>query len=92
MTSQQIKDIQEKFVQLQQQIKEVVLSPEKDIKVILDGNVQIIDIEIISNKNIEQLKPALIETINIGIKSVSEKIKTIMIALQTEMQNNIQSL
>lgn len=90
MTPQQIKDTQEKFIFLQQQVQEEVSSPENDVKVAFNGNVQIVSLEIPCNKNIEEIKPVLIETINTGIKRVSERIKTIMMTLQAEMQHDVQ--
>lgn len=90
MTPQQIKDTQEKFIFLQQQVQEEVSSPENDVKVAFNGNVQIVSLEIPGNKSIEEIKPVLIETINTGIKRISERIKTIMMTLQAEMQHDAQ--
>jgi Uncharacterized protein conserved in bacteria len=86
MTPQQIKEIQEKFLQMQKQIQETVISANNEITVVFDGNVQITNLVIASHKNIEQLQPLLIETLNKGIKQVSERIKNTMLLLQQQMQ------
>ena len=86
MTPQQIKEIQEKFLQMQKQIQETITSANNEITVVFDGNVQITNLVITSDKSIEQLNPLLIETLNKGIKQVSERIKNTMLLLQQQMQ------
>jgi DNA-binding protein YbaB len=86
MTQQQIKEVQEKFLQMQSQIQETVVSGNGDITVVFDGNVQITNLIVTSNKSIEQLQPVLVETINKGIKLVSEKIRNAMLLLQQQIQ------
>jgi DNA-binding protein YbaB len=88
MTPQQIKEVQEKFLLLQSQIQETVVSGEGEIKAVFNGNVQLVELEFLSNKSLEQLKPELIETINRGIKTVSEKIQSIMKTIQQEIQSS----
>ena len=87
MNPQQVKQIQEKFLQMQSQIQETVVSADGEITVVFNGNVQIINLTVSGNKSIEQLQPVLIETINKGIITVSEKIKNAMLLLQQQMQN-----
>lgn len=87
MNPQKIKEAQEKFMQLQKNIQETVTSTNGEIVATFDGNVQITKLSIADGLQPSTIQPLLIETINKGIKSVSEKIKAAMMALQREMQS-----
>jgi len=84
MTQQQIKEIENKFLEMQSQINETVISNNGEVIVVFNGNIQITNLSI--NGNVEQLNALLIETINKGIKQVSEKIKANMLLIQQQMQ------
>ncbi len=87
MNPQQIKEAQEKFLQLQKNIQETVTSLNGEITVVFDGNVQITKLVIANNIDTSVLEPLLTETINRGIKNVSIKIQNAMKLLQQQMQN-----
>ena len=85
MKPQQIKEAQEKFLQLQKNIQETVTSLNGEITVVFDGNVQITKLVIANNIDTSVLEPLLTETINRGIKNVSIKIQNAMKLLQQQM-------
>jgi DNA-binding protein YbaB len=83
MDSQKMQEIQEKFKLMQLQIQEMVASNNGEVIVVFNGNMQITSLSI--NGNAAQLNALLIETINKGIKQVSEKIKNNMLLIQQQM-------
>ena len=90
MNIQKTKKTEYVFLSLQNNIIETLVSPNWEIAVTINGNVQIIEMKILDDISLTAIEPLLVETISIGgIVTVSEKIRTAMIVPQLELQNPV---
>lgn len=84
MNPQEIKEMQNKFLQYQQSIIEKVTSANNEVGVTMNGSVEVTEIDYNENLSKSELNTLLIPTINQCIKNVSEKIKQGVMAIQQQ--------
>lgn len=82
MDPKKIKEMQEIFLQFQKTISETVSSPNNEICVTFNGNIEITQLVIDKNVPENLLNQLLIETINKGIKNTSVKIQGALVTVQ----------
>ena len=82
MTPQQIKEIQEKMLQLKHQIQEKAISVDNSVEVVVNGHCQVSSISISKDLPRQELEIVLLTVINQGIAAASEKVKQVAITYQ----------
>jgi DNA-binding protein YbaB len=73
MNSVKQQQLQTQWATEQKNIRETIESPNKEISITINGNVEIISLKIQDNLHPEILESLLISFLNLGIKSVSLK-------------------
>ncbi len=84
MNQEQIKVAQDKFVEMQKGISSTVVSSDNNVKVTVDGNLQIIELFISKNPSDEALVEIIKDTINKSIKDASLQIQTAVSLMQQQ--------
>ncbi|MES1221523.1 MAG: YbaB/EbfC family nucleoid-associated protein [Bacteroidota bacterium] len=74
MSIDQLKEIKQQFSDIQNKIVETIHSKNSEVEITINGNIQITELKIKKDLPPNLLESLLKETINTGIKTVSEKI------------------
>jgi len=87
MNQEQIKAAQDKFVEMQKGISSTVVSADNNVRVTVNGNLEIIELFIGKSFTDEALVDVIKDTINKSIKDASVQIQTAVGLMQQEYSN-----
>ncbi len=85
MKYNKIQEMQKAFLKYRDELHEHVSSPNKEISVVINGKLEITELHIEQSLPKEQIERLLIESINLGIKSISLKIQNRLTPIQNAM-------
>jgi DNA-binding protein YbaB len=80
-----IQEMQKAFIKFRDELKEHVITPNKEVSLIINGKLEIIELQIDATVPKGKIESLLIESINLGIKSVSLKIQNKLTPIQNAM-------
>lgn len=85
MKYNKIQEMQKAFLKFRDELNEQVITPNKEVSLTINGKLEIIELQIDITICKEKIESLLIESINLGIKSVSLKIQNKLTSIQNAM-------
>ena len=77
--------MQRAFLKFRDELKEHVVTPNKEVTLTINGKLEVIDLQIDTTVQKDKIERLLIESINIAIKSVSLKIQNKLTPIHNAM-------